>query len=276
MALIIGSIAMNRVIESSKSCIRPNMRRPKDMDMFARPGDPAIKTMSDSGEKVEPFWHESFAGTQLDRDGYATLNELYTIKHSHVYWELKNGSWDKHMMDLLMMRSLGAVLDMELHKLLYSVWVETHGSKKMNLAQSAGMFFKDAVVRIYDHDSIHESCCFGERPLYERILKDGETVDIDPDKLWNGLTFDEQVLLFREEIAATALERWMIPTGYRFSPGLAYKLALRKTITSLTRGRSARFIASNFEQFMTPHPYMHIHVQKKHLLRPLEGGKVSM
>jgi hypothetical protein len=165
---------------------------------------------------------------------------------------------------------------MELHKILYPVWVKTHGSKKMNLAQAAGNFFADAVVRIYDHDSIHESVAFGDRPLYERILKDGETVDIDPDKLWNGMTFKEQVLLFREEIVATALERWMIPTEYRFSPGLAYKLALKKTITSLTKGKSARFIVTNFEHFRQPHDYMSIHKSKLHMLKPLDEAKKGM
>jgi hypothetical protein len=65
----------------------------------------------------------------------------------------------------------------------------------------------------------------------------------------------------------------MIPTEYRFSPGLAWKLALKKTITSLTRGRSARFIVTNFSQFMKPHDYMQIHNAKKHLLVPLNGAK---
>jgi hypothetical protein len=269
MALIIGSVAMNTAIMTSGRCIRPNMRKPKDLDMFARPDDPAITEWSSSGEKVEPFWHDSFTGTQLDREGIATLDELYTIKHSHVYWELKNGSWDKHMLDLMTLRSLGAKLDMDLHKLLYPVWVETHGAKKMNLDQGSDNFFKDAVVRIYDHDSIHDSCCFGNYPLYEDILKEGATVDIDANKLWS-MDYETLVLLFREEIAATALERWMIPANYRFSPGLAYKLALRKTIVSLTKGRSARFIVSNFEDFYRPHDYMGLHIAKKDRLIPLD------
>lgn len=265
MALIIGSVAINKALGYE-------YRKPKDLDFFGTD----VKGLGIFNLPVEPFWHDSFAGTQLDRDGFATLDELYTIKVSHAYWELKNRSWDKHMVDALALRQNGAVLDMELHKLLYPVWIETHGVKKMNLAQAAGNFFDDAVVRIYDHDSIHDSVAFGQHPLYERILKDGETVDIDPVKMWNGLTFDEQVALFREEIAATALERWMIPTKYKFSPGLAYKLALKKTITSLTKGRSARFIVTNFEQFMKPHDYMKIHRSKAHLLRPLDKSKAGM
>jgi len=265
MALIIGSTAMQFNFSDFT-------REPKDLDFFAPPEQVPAYLKAKAGE-VEPFWHENWRGTRLERANWdmATPDELYTIKVSHSYWELGNGSWDKHMCDIIWLKRHGANLDMELHKLLYPVWVERHGSKKMNLAQAAGMFFKDAVVRIYDHDSIHDSVAYGDKPLYERILKDGETVDIDPDKLWNGLTFDEQVKLFREEIVATALERWMIPTEYKFSAGLAYKLALKKTITSLTKGRSARFIVDNFEQFMKPHDYMSIHFSKLDRLIPLES-----
>jgi hypothetical protein len=269
MALIIGSTAMNHLFNNE-------VREPKDYDYFAKPTQnvPAWIT----GQASDVFWHDSWNGTRLDLSGInmATLDELYTIKVSHAYWELNNGSWDKHMADILFLKNKGAKLDMDLHKLLYPVWVETHGAKKMNLAQAAGNFFADAVVRIYDHDSIHDSVAFGERPLYEAILKDGQSVDIDPDKLWVGMDFDTQVKLFREEIAATALERWMIPRNYRFSPGLAYKLALKKTITSLTKGKSARFIVTNFEHFMKPHDYMAIHRSKMDKLLPLDDSKKGM
>lgn len=267
MALIIGSTAMHINF--------PDSREPKDLDFFA-PEEQIPRYLKAKAGEVEPFWHESWRGSIFETSnwGVATPDQLYTIKVSHAYWELPNKSWSKHMTDVLFLKRHGAKLDMELHKLLYPVWVEQHGKKKMNLAQAAGMFFKDAVVRIYDHDSIHDSVAYGDHPLYERILKDGETVDIDPVKLWEGMTFEEQVLLFREEICATALERWMIPTEYKFSPGLAYTLALRKTITSLTKGRSARFIVDNFEHFMKPHDYMAIHRQKIHKLIPLKENNV--
>lgn len=259
MALVIGSVALNKIFGYV-------YRDPKDLDYFGE-----VDSLTNTGMVTEPFWHDSFKGTQLDRDGYATLDEMYTIKVSHAYWELKNGSWNKHIYDMIKLKEFGAKLDEDLHKLLYPVWVEIHGRKQMNLSQAAGDFFADAVTRIYDHDSIHESVAYNDVPLYEAILKDGESVDIDPDKLWNGLSFEDQVKLFREEIAATALERWMIPTKYRFSAGLAYKLALRKTIVSLTRGKSARFIVTNYEKFCFPHDYMKIHFSKLDKLKPFVG-----
>src|SRR3954465_2334832 len=254
--LVVGSTALYRLFKTG-------VREPKDLDVFARPNDPAL--IQNSPDDV--FWHDALAGSQLDVTGFATLNQLYTIKVSHSYWEINNvANWQKHMYDIMFMKANGAQLDLELHKLLYPIWENKHGKKKMNLAQAAGDFFEDAVVRIYEHDSIHESVAYGEHPLYERILKDGETVDIDPDKLWNGLTFDDQIKLFREEIAATALERWMIPTNYRYSPGKAYQEALRKTVVSLTKGKSARFIVDNFKEFAAPHEYMKIHNSKRNKL----------
>lgn len=261
MALVIGSVALNKYI--------PGYRKPKDLDVFARPDDPTLLKYQANQKRVEPFWHDNFSNTPIDRDGFATLDELYTIKVSHAYWELNNGSWQKHMADINAMKSIGAKLDMDLHKLLYNIWTVKHGSKKMNLNQEADSFFKDAVVRIYDHDSIHRSVAFGEYPLYEDILKDGATVDIDPVKLWS-MDHETLVKLFREEIAATALERWMIPTEYKFSAGRAYHLALKKTIVSLTRGKSARFIVTHFEDFCKPHDYMSIHNAKRDKLERLE------
>lgn len=263
MALIIGSVAMKNLF--------PEFREPKDLDFF---GKKTPEFLAAGFDKVEPFWHPSLKDSVLDRNDMATLDELYTIKMSHIYWDLRNGTWDKHVADLIFMKTEGAKLDLELHQMLYKIWIEVHGKKKMNLAQAAGNFFDDAVVRIYDHDSIHDSCCFGRYPLYEDILKDGETVDIDPKKLW-AMDHETLVKLFREEIAATALERWMIPTNYKFSPGKAYKLALKKTLTSLTKGKSARFIADNLADFVKPHNYMALHNEKKDRLIPLDKQSVS-
>lgn len=192
----------------------------------------------------------------------ATVDELYTLKLSHIYWELKNGSWEKHVFDLRFLKRRGGKLIPELHKKLYKVWLEIHGPKRTNLAMEKEAFFKDAVVRIYDHDSIHDSVAYGETAMYNRILKDGSTVDVDSKKLWS-LSFEELVLLFREEVCATALERIVIPRNYRVSPGAAYRWALRRTITSLTKGKSATFIADNFEEFAIPDDYLSRHLAKK-------------
>lgn len=258
-ALVVGSTAMQRYV--------PDCRAPKDFDVFS---DYYRSGASYKGRKIDAFWHHSFAGWVTDSLRYATLDELYTVKVSHSYWVLKNGSWEKHMSDIVALKRAGATLDLNLHKLLYSVWEEKHGKKRVSLQQDKESFFTDAVVRIYDHDSIHYSVAYGDRPIYESVFKDGQEIEMDMNKV-KALPFDERVRLFREEIYATALERWVIPSEYKVSPRLAYARAVRKTITSLTKGWSARFLVENFESIRKPDmDYVQHHLSKKNQLIPLE------
>lgn len=259
--LVIGSTAAKKLL--------PDWREPSDFDVFS----PAFTGFSPKGQHVDEFWHPSFGEWWLtERDTrYATLDELYTIKVSHSYWVLKNGSWDKHMYDLIQLKRAGAKLDLELHKLLYKVWEEKHGKKRVDLNMTKDEFFTDAVKRIYDHDSIHYSVAYGDAPIYENMFVDGQEIAMDMAKI-KGASFETQVKLFREEIYATALERWVIPSGYTVSPRRAYADALKKTITSLTKGWSAMFISDNFETFAKPDmDYVAHHLSKSHLLIPLEG-----
>jgi hypothetical protein len=227
------------------------LREPKDFDVFSPTDDYITPLLSGKGDR---FWHESFQGWIPEGTfRYATLDELYTIKASHQGWDLKNGSWNKHAYDLIMLKRAGAKILDPLYSNLYKVWEGLHGKKVMNLDQDKSEFFDDAVRRTYDHDSLHDSVAYGDRPVYTRILRDGASVDIDPKKLW-ALTFREQVDLFREEICVTALERIVIPRNYVCSPGVAYLWALKRTVTSLTKGKSSRFIIDNLEVFMKPDP----------------------
>lgn len=231
-------------------------RVPKDYDVF-----------SDCPTSAEDhFWHESFR--EWIGSGYrvATLNELYTIKISHAQWDLANNTWEKHVYDIVQLKRAGAVLDVELHKLLYKVWEQEHGVKVMDLDQDKRAFFDDAVRRTYDHDSLHDSVAYGEFPIYTEVLKDGAEVDIDMKKL-KALPLKRFVALIKEEIFVTALERIVIPKDYDVSPGAAYWWAFRRTATSLTKGWTARTILDNAELFLTPgSDYIQHHKDKSHKL----------
>lgn len=254
--LFIGSTVMLELLE--------NTRVPKDVDMFSDQDEPYADT----------YWHEKFAWwLPFGTNRSATLDELYTIKVSHAYWDLRNGSWVKHMSDVVALKRAGAKLIPYLHQLLYSVWTERHGPKRVNLNQDKQTFFTDAVQRTFDHDSIHESVAYGDRPLYESVRKDGESVLMDMAKVWT-LPFDKQVQLFREEVYATALERWVIPSDYTCSPRMAYAQALKKTIVSLTKGRSARFMVENYDVFRAPDmDYVAHHLKNADRLVLLEGSR---
>lgn len=252
--LVVGSHAAGRYI--------PGFRVAKDLDVFS-PDDVGAD---------DTFWHPSFEDWIVPgTNRYATLDEMYTLKVSHSYWELPNGSWEKHIEDAAALRRNGATLNLDLHRLLYKVWEEKHGVKRVDLDQDKAAFFDDAVPRKYDHDSIHYSVAYGDTPIYESVFVDGAEIKMSMAKI-KALPFEEQVRLYREEIYATALERWVIPSDYTVSPGLAYKRALRKTIVSLTKGWSARFLVENYDTFRRPDiDYIAHHRSKAHLLIPLEG-----
>jgi hypothetical protein len=238
-------------------------REPKDMDLF---------TDEDVDKKgFDPFWHPSLHEIWgKDEKRVATIDELYTIKVSHMYWDLRNKTWEKHAYDVVKLKEAGATLDLEMHNVLYKVWEEKHGKKVVDLDMDKASFFDDSVPRVYDHDSVHYSVAYGDAPLYESFLKDGEEINIDMRKLWNA-PFDIQVQLFREEIYATALERKVIPANYVGSARAAYAWALKRTITSLTKGRSARFIVENLDTFHAPDvDYVQRHRDNAHKLIKFE------
>lgn len=254
-AMVVGSHALQKLGVCN--------RVPKDLDLWTdTQPDPEIE------EKVDLFWHPLLAEIvpEAPKWVHPSLDLMYTVKLSHSHWDLKNGSWGKHIADLIRLQKAGAKLLEPEYKILYKVWEETHGKKVMNLDQDKTEFFDDAVRRKYDHDSIHESVAFGDRPIYEDILRDGATVDVDPRKLWS-LPHSRLVQLFTEEVCVTALERIVIPRNYKVSPGFAYQWALRRTITSLTKGKSSRFMLENIQEFIKPDPdYVKRHLRNKERL----------
>lgn len=252
-------------------------RQPKDIDLFVPSGsaiDLQNRYFDLNGAKGDIFAHsdlDHWLAANVTMSRFASPSELYTIKVSHSHWELPNKSWDKHMFDVVWLKRRGARFLPELYDTLMVVWEQTHGRKKMMLNRSKEDFFSDAVVRIYDHDSIHDSVAYGDRPMYTYVLKDGAEVDMDMAKV-KALPLDDQVKLFREEVYATALERLVIPSGYTHPPRAAYYWALRRTITSLTKGWSSLFMINRYEIFRTPDmDYVARHLSRKDKLISLES-----
>lgn len=255
--IVIGSTAAKHWLS--------DWRYPKDLDLFTD----YLNTTLPEGDH---FWHESFQALWKPGEArMATLDELYTIKVSHLYWDLRNKTWEKHAQDARALKRAGAVLKQGMHRVLYKAWEERYGAKRVDLNMDKAAFFSDAVPRKYDHDSVHYSVAYGDYPLYEDFLKDGEEINIDMPKVW-AAPFEQQVRLFREEIFATALERKIIPSNYTASPRAAYAWALKRTITSLTKGKSARFIADNLDTFMALDvDYVERHKSQSHKLVKFEG-----
>lgn len=246
MKVLIGSQALKEYIDIG--------REPVDIDYFS---DRTFDKVE--GTHVDPFYHPDLTEYFSEEPRVATLDELYTIKMSHIFWDLRNGTWEKHAKDLMLMKQNGAELIEPLYKLLYSIWKQVHGDKKANLSQGAMDFFNDKVVRTYVHDSIHASVAYYDAPLYERILADNEEVKVDKSK-WDAMSYEDKLKCVREEVYATALERLVIPSNYTYSPRRAYAWALRRTVTSLARGWFALFIAENLDKLWSPDvDYVQVH-----------------
>lgn len=263
-ALIIGGVAMTANFQHWG-------REPKDFDVFT-PRPELITTPMAQRLKVEPFWHPELEPFVPDTNipEPASPNQLYTIKVSHSQWDLRNGSWLKHIEDAAWLKRNGAELEWDFYLALMRIWREVHGPKRVNLTMDKDSFFDDAVKRVYDHDSVHYSVAYGDRPLYETVFDGNAEIAMDMDVI-KALPFDTQVRLYREEIYATALERWVIPANYRCSPRWAYAQALKKTIVSLTKGWSSRFLIENYDVFRRPDmDYVAHHRSKAHLLIKLE------
>lgn len=282
--LVIGSTALRHHYGGYPPMFQ---RDPKDIDYFVNSADatadgfswPLPLLLNSEAAVGDQFSHpllDDWFDANVPESRFATVAELYTIKVSHSSWELRNGSWDKHMSDIAWLQHTGRGwprIDEALYAILYQVWQEVHGSKQLKLQMGKDAFFTDAVVRIWDHDSLHDSVAYGDQPMYLQVLKDGAAVDMDMAKV-KALKHHDRVKLFREEVYATALERILVPRNYMYSARAAYAWALRRTITSLTRGWSSRWMIENYRELRVPDfDYVARHKSRMHLLIPYEEGK---
>ena len=213
--MIIGSTAMKFWF--------PETRTPKDLDIIS---DVPMMTADE-----QHYWVPSFemAKKFSSNSIYADPNILYTIKCSHLGWDIH---WHKNASDVLLLKSKGAVLHYELYHALFKDWINVHGRKWATLkGKDSKTFFEDAVKRKYVHDDIHNAIAVYDRPLYERLLGDGVMCSADK---FNALSDDDKALLVKEEVWVTALERYLIPNNFKYSTGLAYYNSLKKLITTMS------------------------------------------
>lgn len=222
----------------------PDFRHVKDMDYFTDEEMP--KEMD--GRRVESFYHPDLEKWNWQRS--ANPSELYTIKVSHLAW---SNNWVKHAKDAIFYQKKGVEFLPELYDILYPIWVEHYGRKRARLPRGtkAEDFFKSDIPRKFDHDSLHASVAYYDRPLFNEVLQDGEAVAVSWEK-FTALSEGHKLRLVREEVYATALERKVIPSGYTFDSTAAYRWALQQTITSFWKGRWSQWAILNLKDLVTP------------------------
>ena len=183
--------------------------------------------------------------------GFARPDAIYTIKCSHLAWDIK---WEKTKNDILWLRTKGCEIIPDLYQALKKHWEIEHGDKSfLSLYKSKDDFFDDHVVKVYDHDHLHEMVAYPRRPMYERCLRDNQEVLVDHLK-FQQMPFEDRVRMFREEVSVIALERWLLNPHWqgRVNWYKAYQLALKKTITNLTKNWANDFIVQNLSHFVLP------------------------
>lgn len=184
-------------------------------------------------------------------DGYATGDALYTIKMSHLGWDIK---WYKHLQHFLILKSKGCTKIPELYEKLLEYWKAQNGNKpQLSLLKTKSEFFNDYVTYVYDHDYLHSLVAGNNIPIYSKCLKDGEQVYIDKNKFFK-LPKEEQLRMFKEEITVIAIERWLVnpKTIGKVSILKAYQFSLCKTMTSLVKNWCVDFMLENIEYYIKP------------------------
>jgi len=242
MQILVGSTALNHHL--------PNSRKPNDIDIWT--DKPFTKQLGYDYKYLPRNILMMVDGRYVNGRLIASLDSLYTIKCSHLGWD--NPNWDKHKLDLLSLKQHGCKLIPNLYQALVEFWTTELDDKSfLSLSKPKQDFFTDNVPYVFDHDWLHEQVSHPAEPVYKQCLVDGADVLIDKDK-FNSMDFEQQVSMFREEITVIAIERWLVNPNVKgkWSWVQAYFMALRKTITSLTKGWATEFIVMNIEYFTKP------------------------
>lgn len=255
-------MSVHKVVGSRAAAFRTEgwYRGISDLDIWS-----AVPLPKEKGLDSSVMSQEIMDAFQLPQANYATLDDLYTIKISHLPWGI---FWWKHANDALFLKQQGAELNVPLYELLKEHWKEVHGTKtQLSLYRSKEEFFDDAVPKEYDHDLLHELVSFPERPVYTTVLKDGQQVLTDKDKFL-ALSFNNKVRMLREEMNVIMCERWLLHDHIcaKITLPQAWRMSVEKTTTALTKGIYSEFICENLEHFVLADKK-----ETEHLFKTLKG-----
>jgi hypothetical protein len=185
---------------------------------------------------------------------YLSPNLLYTIKTSHMAWELKNGKWWKHLKDLVFMKSKGCSIDQEVFDACYKHWETLHGNKShISLNKATEMFFKDGVRREFDHDYLHDYFKITEKPAYQYILTTDDSPLCSYEKFCE---LDTQLQYY------TCLEEMFVVSCER---NISLPNAYKALVTKMTKGWWNQFMIDNAEILLDGFEYEKLTYLKRKL-----------
>ena len=208
-------------------------------------------------------------GLTVNYQGYElhvpTLTGLAIVKRSHLWRDVGFDKhitmYHKHMMPFV---SYSANDRTYLNNRIATIRSE-YGDKHPSLKKTPKEFFDDYVIKKYDHDMLHELVAYGKQPIYQSLLIDCNSVWCDVDK-WTSLSIDEQNKCVSEEAMVIAIERYLVPSEWKYSVKIAYYKALHRICTTLTSGWFRDHAIDNFSTIMDlcdPNQILSIRMQLK-------------
>lgn len=243
--VIIGTTALRHRFEEKGLPLPKRLLGDKDLDILALRDTPIPYDDYDliNGENIIDKY--SF------EDEYATMDEIYTLKLSHIFWDSrKRNTWGKHIGDIVALQEMGCHVIDELYDVAKKEWIRRFGKPGGSLNKSKAEFFTGGVRRFVDHDPLHASVAFHERPLFYEFLKDGHDVLTDKDKFF-ALPYDKQIEAVQEEAMVLTLERDIIPMSYlsdKVHVEALYEKNLSKLVTQYTSGWFPEFIVRHWKE----------------------------
>jgi hypothetical protein len=107
-----------------------------------------------------------------------------------------------------------------------------------------------SVTRHIPHDDVHDLVKYGDTPIYDQ-LKTNKSKAMVSKALFAKAPYDLQIKCVKEEEAMViALERFLLP-GLSSDPLIAYKFALVRICTTLTKGWFRGFAIDNYPRLAT-------------------------
>lgn len=203
----------------------------------------------------------------------ATAPTLMAIKKSHLYYR---HNWYKHIEDYHYLKGKDTKLDSTLLKALELRQKERSiretTQRTVNLNASNDEFFRKsdkAVRRKFVHDDLHLAIAFYDRPIFESI-KTNPTKALVDESLFNNLDHLDKCRLVVEEACVIGLERIIIPQwynshllslagintneSYKSLDAHAYKYAIMRICTDLTKGWFREFAVENYNIILKMRP----------------------
>lgn len=183
---------------------------------------------------------ERYSGPSIIIEGIpvnvCTPEGLSIIKRSHLHRDLSFGKHITHYHKYLRPYSMNwTEEDRALLARRIEMTEKEYPQRYPKLNVTVEEFFDDAVVKVYNHDYLHELVAYNDAPMYTKMQKDKSKAWCERE-LWEQFTELEKQQCVAEESYVIAIERWLVPRKWNFPAKLAYMKALEKVSTTLTSG----------------------------------------